>query len=128
VGGSPLTAQRRKAGMRVTQTGVTGERDKPGADRIPRSFRPADVLSEGLAFEKQAGVRRPTKFVGNRWQPILPPVCPGLVTQRQIGLGQSINRAANGASSPVFAAGDMSKVWLLANVREPDAPSTAAVE
>jgi len=52
------------------------------------------------------------------WAPI-----GGTVTQRQVGLGQYINSAANGASSPVFSIGDMSKVWLLANVREPDAPS-----
>ena len=47
----------------------------------------------------------------------------GTVTQRQVGLGQYISSAANGASTPIFSIGDMSKVWLLANVREPDAPS-----
>jgi cobalt-zinc-cadmium efflux system membrane fusion protein len=47
----------------------------------------------------------------------------GTVTQRQVGLGQYITSAANGASGPVFSIGDMSKVWLLANVREADAPS-----
>jgi cobalt-zinc-cadmium efflux system membrane fusion protein len=47
----------------------------------------------------------------------------GTVTQRQVGLGQYINSAANGASTPVFSIGDMSKVWLLANVHEADAPS-----
>jgi membrane fusion protein, heavy metal efflux system len=47
----------------------------------------------------------------------------GTVTQRQVGLGQYINSAANGGSSPIFSIGDMSKVWLLANVREEDAPA-----
>jgi len=47
----------------------------------------------------------------------------GTVTQRQVGLGQYINSAASGASSAVFSIGDMSRVWLLANVREADAPS-----
>lgn len=47
----------------------------------------------------------------------------GTVTQRQVGIGQYINSAANGASTPIFSIGDMSKVWLLANVREEDAPS-----
>jgi len=47
----------------------------------------------------------------------------GTVTQRQVGLGQYINSAANGASAPVFSIGDMSKVWLVADVREEDAPS-----
>jgi membrane fusion protein, heavy metal efflux system len=47
----------------------------------------------------------------------------GTVTQRQVGLGQYITSASNGASNPVFSIGDMSKIWLLANVREADAPS-----
>jgi cobalt-zinc-cadmium efflux system membrane fusion protein len=47
----------------------------------------------------------------------------GTVTQRQVGLGQYIDSAANGASTAVYSMGDMSKVWLLANVREADAPS-----
>jgi membrane fusion protein, heavy metal efflux system len=47
----------------------------------------------------------------------------GTVTQRQVGLGQYIESAASGASVPIFSIGDMSQVWLLANVREVDAPS-----
>ena len=47
----------------------------------------------------------------------------GIVTQRQVGLGQYINSAANGGSSPIFSIGDMTKVWLLANVHEDNAPS-----
>src|ERR1700741_2426143 len=47
----------------------------------------------------------------------------GIVTQRQVGLGQYINSAANGGSSPIFSIGDMTKVWLLANVHENYAPS-----
>ena len=43
----------------------------------------------------------------------------GTVIQRKIGLGQYINA---GAADPVFAIGDLSKVWLVANVRETDAP------
>lgn len=46
----------------------------------------------------------------------------GTVTQRQVGLGEYINSASNGAANPVFAIGDLSKVWLVANVREADAP------
>lgn len=46
----------------------------------------------------------------------------GTVTQRQVGLGQYINSAANGASNPVYTIGDLSVVWLVANVREADAP------
>lgn len=44
----------------------------------------------------------------------------GTVIQRKIGLGQYINA---GAADPVFNIGDLSKVWLIANVRESDAPN-----
>jgi cobalt-zinc-cadmium efflux system membrane fusion protein len=47
----------------------------------------------------------------------------GTVTQRQVGLGQYITSAAGGASNPIFSIGDMSRLWLLANVREVEAPS-----
>lgn len=48
----------------------------------------------------------------------------GTITQRQVGLGQNIvsASASSGASTPVFAIGDLSKVWLVANARETDAP------
>jgi len=46
----------------------------------------------------------------------------GTITQRQIGLGQNIVSATAGASSPVFSMADLSKVWLVANARETDAP------
>jgi cobalt-zinc-cadmium efflux system membrane fusion protein len=46
----------------------------------------------------------------------------GIITQRQIGLGQLINSTAGGASNPVYTIGNLSTVWLIANVREVDAP------
>jgi membrane fusion protein, heavy metal efflux system len=46
----------------------------------------------------------------------------GTVMQRQVGLGQYITSASNGAASPIFAIGNLATVWLLANVRETDAP------
>jgi cobalt-zinc-cadmium efflux system membrane fusion protein len=46
----------------------------------------------------------------------------GIITQRQIGLGQFINSTAAGASNPVYTIGNLSTVWLIANVREVDAP------
>jgi cobalt-zinc-cadmium efflux system membrane fusion protein len=45
----------------------------------------------------------------------------GTVTQRQVGVGEYINSAANGASTPVYTVGDLSTVWLMGNVREADA-------
>lgn len=46
----------------------------------------------------------------------------GTITMRQVGLGQNIISAATGSSNPVFQIGDLSKVWLVANAREVDAP------
>lgn len=47
----------------------------------------------------------------------------GTVTQRQVGIGQYLTSAAGGASTPVFTIADLSTVWLIANVRESDAPA-----
>jgi membrane fusion protein, heavy metal efflux system len=46
----------------------------------------------------------------------------GTITQRQIGVGQYINSEAAGATNPVFTISDLSTVYLIANVREVDAP------
>ena len=46
----------------------------------------------------------------------------GTIIQRQVGVGQYINSAA-GAGTPIFSIGDLSKVWLVAKVREADAPA-----
>ena len=46
----------------------------------------------------------------------------GTIIQRQIGVGQYINSEANGAANPVFTISDLSTVYLIANVREVDAP------
>jgi cobalt-zinc-cadmium efflux system membrane fusion protein len=43
----------------------------------------------------------------------------GTVIQRKVGLGQYITAGAN---DPVYTIGDLSTVWLVANVRESDAP------
>ncbi len=49
---------------------------------------------------------------------ILAPIS-GTVTDRQVSPGQYIQ---SGASTPVFSIGNLSTVWLVANVREVDAP------
>jgi cobalt-zinc-cadmium efflux system membrane fusion protein len=46
----------------------------------------------------------------------------GTITQRQIGVGQYINSEAGGASNPVYTISNLSTVYLIANVREWDAP------
>ncbi len=57
-------------------------------------------------------------------EPVAYVVAPisGTVTQRQVGLGQNILSVQSGASTPVYTIGDLSTVWLVANVREADAP------
>lgn len=44
----------------------------------------------------------------------------GVVTQRLIGVGQTIGSVTNGGSNPAMVVSDLSKVWLTANVREAD--------
>ena len=46
----------------------------------------------------------------------------GTIIQRQIGVGQYINSEAAGATNPVYTISDLSTVYLIANVREVDAP------
>ena len=43
----------------------------------------------------------------------------GTVIQRKVGLGQYINA---GATDPIFTVGNLETIWLIANVRESDAP------
>jgi cobalt-zinc-cadmium efflux system membrane fusion protein len=47
----------------------------------------------------------------------------GTVTQRQVGVGQTIASASTGGSNPLFTLADLSSLWVLANVRESDAPA-----
>jgi cobalt-zinc-cadmium efflux system membrane fusion protein len=51
--------------------------------------------------------------------PIYSPI-DGIVVQRKVGPGQYL---ASGASDPVFIIGDLSTVWLVAYVRETEAPN-----
>ncbi|MDR2000141.1 MAG: efflux RND transporter periplasmic adaptor subunit, partial [Zoogloeaceae bacterium] len=50
----------------------------------------------------------------------------GTITQRQVGVGQYIVSAAAGAANPVMTIGDLSTVWLVANVRESETPRVKA--
>jgi cobalt-zinc-cadmium efflux system membrane fusion protein len=52
---------------------------------------------------------------------VVPSPRSGTVTQRQVGLGQYIQSVSSGASNPIYTIGDLSTVWLIANVREADA-------
>lgn len=46
----------------------------------------------------------------------------GVITQRQVGVGQNIASQVNNGSAALFTIGDTSRVWLVANAREVDAP------
>lgn len=72
--------------------------------------------AEIRAFESESNVRKM-----NPEALVRAPVT-GTVTQRQVGLGQYINSASNGASNPLYSISNLSTVWLIANVRETDAP------
>jgi len=50
---------------------------------------------------------------------IVPAPIGGVVLQRKLGIGQYLSQ---GATDPVLVIGDLSTVWLTANVRETDAP------
>src|ERR1700745_851573 len=53
---------------------------------------------------------------------MVPAPVRGTITQRQIGVGQYINSEAAGATNPIYTISDLSTVYLIANVREVDAP------
>ena len=61
---------------------------------------------------------------GGRMTPDTPVTSPiaGTVTQRRIGPGQFVS---NNATDPAYTIGDLSGVWLIANVRESEAPRVA---
>ncbi len=61
----------------------------------------------------------PTRFSP---ETVVPAPIAGTVLQRQVGVGQNIVTLLNGGSNPVFTVGDTSRVWLVANARETDAP------
>ncbi len=72
--------------------------------------------SEIAALENSATVAKSTP------EAVVRAPVSGTVTQRQVGLGQNIQSVSAGAANPVFTIGNLSRVWLVANVREADAP------
>jgi cobalt-zinc-cadmium efflux system membrane fusion protein len=53
--------------------------------------------------------------------PIYAPL-PGTVVQRKIGPGQYVSYTSTGTVDPVFTIGDLSTVWIVAYIRESEAP------
>lgn len=71
---------------------------------LGRTEAQIDALARGEPVDAQADVLAPIA---------------GTVIDRQVGLGQYVQA---GAGTPVFTVADLSTVWLVANVRESDAP------
>src|SRR6476469_5402008 len=69
--------------------------------------------AEIAAFQEQGKISSET--------PIYAPLS-GTVVQRKIGPGQYVSYTGTGAVDPVFTIGDLSTVWLVAYVRESEAP------
>ena len=61
----------------------------------------------------------PTRFSP---ETVIPAPINGTVIQRQVGVGQNIATQGNGGSTSIFTIGNVSRVWLVANMREVDAP------
>ena len=73
--------------------------------------------AEIAAFQEQGKISSET--------PIYAPLS-GTVVQRKIGPGQYVSYTSTGAVDPVFTIGDLSTVWLVAYVRESEAPKVRA--
>ena len=69
--------------------------------------------AEIAAFQEQGKISSET--------PIYAPLA-GTVVQRKIGPGQYVSYTSTGIVDPVFTIGDLSTVWLVAYVRESEAP------
>ena len=93
-----------QAAIRSAEAGLAGARNRL------RILGKNDKEIAALAGATEPGAMNPEAVIS---APIA-----GTVIQRQVGLGQYIQ--AN-AAAPVYAIGDLSKVWLIANVRETDA-------
>jgi cobalt-zinc-cadmium efflux system membrane fusion protein len=70
-----------------------------------------DAEIDALEHQTQAPVM-------NAVSSVLAPIS-GTIVQRKVGLGQYVQA---GSSDPVFMIGDLTTVWLVANVRETDVP------
>lgn len=101
-GGSLQDWQQAQADLTAAQTAMDSTRNRL------RIFGLTDVQISRLEEAKTAS-------------PVTEVVAPidGIVTDRQVGPGQYIQA---GSATPVYTLGDLSTVWLVADVREVDAP------
>ena len=96
-----------QGGLNTAEVGLAAVRDR---------LRILGKSDQEIDAVEQAADVRPLDPFGIVSAPI-----GGIVLQRQVGLGQNIVSAATGGSAQ-FQIGNVSKVWMLANVREENAP------
>jgi cobalt-zinc-cadmium efflux system membrane fusion protein len=116
-GGSLKDWQQSQVDLATAQGGLHSAEIALGAVRnrlriLGKSDREIDAIENATDLQQISG------------EAIVSAPISGTITQRQMGLGQNIVSASgsSGASGPVFAIGNLSKVWLVANARETDAP------
>src|ERR1700730_11973317 len=121
------TAEKRQRELQAVRGGALKDLEQAQSDLIGAQ---GDLRSAYIAL---SAVRNRLRILGrsdeeiavlaklNRIAPesIVSAPIGGTVLQRKVGLGQYI---AVGATDPLYNVGDLSTVWLIANVRESDAP------
>jgi cobalt-zinc-cadmium efflux system membrane fusion protein len=101
-GGSQQDWQQAQADLATAQTAL---------DSVRNRLRIFGQTDQQITALERAKAPSPVTFVA---API-----EGVVTDRQVGPGQYLQA---GNSTPVYTIGDLSSVWLVADVREVDAP------
>lgn len=115
---------------RATETRKHGLFDAQGGSLQDWQQAQADLATAEVALQ---AVRNRLKILGKSDAEIealqnsdhvdatveLPAPIDGVVVDRQVGPGQYVQA---GAGTPIFTLADVSSVWLIANVREEDAP------
>ena len=130
------TAEKRQRELQAIRGGALKDLEQAQSDLVGAQ---GDLRSAEIAL---AAVRNRLRILGRSdeevgrlekadrigAEAIVPAPIGGTIIQRRVGLGQYINAGAN---DPVFTVGNLSTVWLIANVRKSDAPKMkvgAAVE
>ena len=88
--------------LKTAETALTLVRNR--LKILGKTERDIDALESSVGLSAHASVNAPIS---------------GTITDRQVGPGQYIQA---GAANPVFSIGDISSLWLMAQVREVDAP------
>jgi cobalt-zinc-cadmium efflux system membrane fusion protein len=82
----------------------------------------------GLSSAELAAVQRRSPAAGFASEAVVRAPIGGVVTQRAIGEGQMIASVTNGGTTAAFVISDLSRVWLVGDLREVDAPKARVGE